>query len=93
LPAILALHDTDAVPDPMTLVGVIAPHVSPAGTVSARLTLPLKRFNEVMVIVEVADCVESTGPEVVTDVVKSRNWKRAVAEWTREPLVPITVRV
>jgi len=55
LPAILALHDTDAVPDPMTLVGVIAPHVSPAGTVSARLTLPLKRFNEVMVIVEVAD--------------------------------------
>jgi hypothetical protein len=55
LPATLALHDTVAVPDPVTLAGVIAPHESPAGTVSVRLTLPLKRFNPVMIMVEVAD--------------------------------------
>ena len=51
----LALQDTVAVPAPMTLAGVIAPQVSPDGTVSVRLTVPLKWFNAVMVIVEVAD--------------------------------------
>jgi len=51
----LALQDTVAVPAPMRLAGVIAPQVSPDGTVSARLTVPLKWFNAVMVIVEVAD--------------------------------------
>jgi hypothetical protein len=55
LPAMLALHDTVAVPDPVTLVGVIAPHVSPTGTVSVRLTMPLKWFSAVMVIVEITD--------------------------------------
>jgi len=55
LPATLALHDTVAVPDPVTLVGVIAPHVSPTGTVSVKLTMPLKWFNAAMVIVEVMD--------------------------------------
>jgi hypothetical protein len=33
------------------------------------------------------------GPGVVAESVKSRNWNRAVAEWTRDPLVPVTVRV
>lgn len=51
----MALHDTVAVPDPVTLTGVIEPQVSPAGTVSVRLTRPLKWFTEVMVMFEVAD--------------------------------------
>jgi hypothetical protein len=55
LPATLALHDTVAVADPVTLVGVIAPHVSPTGTVSVRLTTRLKWLIEVMVMVEVGD--------------------------------------
>ena len=55
MPATLALHDTVAVPDPVMLLGVIAPHVSPTGTVSVRLTTPLKWFNALMVMVEVAD--------------------------------------
>jgi len=55
LPATLALHDTVAVPDPVTLAGVIAPQVSPTGTVSVRLTMPLKWFNAAMVMIGVAD--------------------------------------
>ncbi len=51
----LALQDTVAVPEPVRLAGVIAPQVSPDGMVSDRLTVPLKRFNAAMVIVEVAD--------------------------------------
>lgn len=60
---------------------------------SDRFTVPLKWFNAVMVIDEFADCVASTGMGVVAEIVKSRNWNRAIAEWTREPLVPVTVRV
>ena len=51
----LALQDTVAVPEPVTLAGVIAIQVSPAGIVSDRLTVPLKWFNAAMVIVEFAD--------------------------------------
>ncbi len=55
MPATLALHDTPAVPDPVTLAGAIAPQVSPTGTLSVRLTMALKWFNAVIVMVEVAD--------------------------------------
>ena len=55
MPATLAVQDTVAVPDPEMLLGVIAPHVSPAGIVSVRLTIPLKWFSALMVMVEVAD--------------------------------------
>ncbi len=54
-PAVVELQDTVAVPEPVTLVGVIAPQVSPAAGVSVRLTTPAKPFNAVIVIVEVAD--------------------------------------
>jgi hypothetical protein len=76
----LALHVTVAVPDPLMLEGDIARQVSPDGTVSDRLTIPLKWFIEVMVIVEVADWVTSTGAGAAPDVVKSRNWNRAFTE-------------
>lgn len=42
-----------AVPDIVILPGVMAPHVSPAGTVSVRVTVPVKPFRAVTVIVEV----------------------------------------
>jgi hypothetical protein len=51
----LALQDTDAVPEPVRLAGVIALQPSPDGTESVRLTVPLKWFNETTVIDEVAD--------------------------------------
>ena len=37
-------------------MGVIAPHLNPNGTVSVRVTIPLKPFFPVIVIVELADC-------------------------------------
>ena len=53
--ATVALHETVAVPDPVTVPGVIAPHVNPAGTVSVSVTTPAKPFTAVIVIVDTAD--------------------------------------
>ena len=36
------VHDSVAVPEPVTVPGVIAPQESPAGTVSVRETVPEK---------------------------------------------------
>lgn len=55
VPAVVELQETFAVPEPVTLVGVMAPHVRPAGTVSVRDTAELNPFCAVTVIVEVAD--------------------------------------
>ena len=51
----MELHATVAVPELVTLVGLIAPQVRPAGGVSVRLTTPVKPFRAVTVMVEVAD--------------------------------------
>jgi len=53
--ATVALHDTVAVPEPVIVPGVMAPQVSPAGTVSVRVTVPVNPLTAVTVIVEVAD--------------------------------------
>ena len=66
-------------PEPVTLLGAIAPQVRPEGTVRVRFTTPAKRFNEAIVILEVADAPTLTVGEDVAATVKSRNWKRAVA--------------
>jgi len=55
VPAAVELQATVAVPDPVTLVGVIAPQVRPAGGVSVRLTTPAKPLSAVIVMVDVAD--------------------------------------
>ena len=54
MPATLALQETVAVPEPVTLVGLIVPQVKPEGGVSVRATVPAKWFNAVTLIVEVA---------------------------------------
>ncbi len=46
-------HDRVALPEPVMLLGVIAPQVNPAGTVSVRATTPVKPFCPVTVIVDV----------------------------------------
>lgn len=65
------MHESVAVPEPVTLVGVNAPHVSPAGTVSVRPTTPVNPFTAVMVMVE--DAEEPAGTEAgdVAAMVKS----------------------
>jgi hypothetical protein len=51
----VALHDIVAVPELVTLPGVIAPQVKPAGAVLVRVTIPVKPLTAVMVNVDVAD--------------------------------------
>jgi hypothetical protein len=60
-----------AVPEPVTLLGVIEPHVRFAGTVSVRLTTPLKAPIAVTVIVEVAESPALTAAGEVAEIEKS----------------------
>ena len=63
----------------VTLVGVIAPQVRLAGTVSVRLTVPVNPFTADTVIVEVADVPTVTEAGDVADIVKSVTVNVAVA--------------
>jgi hypothetical protein len=90
--ATVAEQDTVAVPEPVTLVGVMAPQVRPEGTVSVSVTTPVNPFNAVIVIVEVAAEPVLTAASDVAAIVKSGAAPKvnvAVAEWDREPLVPV----
>jgi len=60
-----------AVPDVVMLAGVIAPQVSPDGTVSVRLTVPVKPFSGAIVIVDVAEVPTVTADGEVAVMVKS----------------------
>jgi len=85
------LHDTVAVPEFVTLVGVIAPQVKLAGTVSVKLTVPVKPLTAATVIVEVEETPALTAAGDVALTVKSVTVKVAVALWVSVPLVPVTV--
>ena len=89
----MELHETVAVPEFVMLLGVIAPQVRFAGTVSVRLTVPVKPFTAVIVIVEVADTPALTAAGEVAAIVKSVTVNVAVAEWDNVPLVPVIVRL
>jgi len=71
VPAEVELQDTVAVPDVVTLVGVIAPQVNPDGTVSVRLTVPVKLFNGAIVMVDVAEVPTRTAAGELAVMVKS----------------------
>jgi len=73
------------------LAGVIAPQVRLAGTVSVRLTVPVKPLTAVTVIVEAAEVPAVTAAGEVAAIVKSVTLKVAVAECVRVPLVPVIV--
>src|SRR5437773_1438549 len=79
VPAVVELQETAAVPELGTVAGVIAPHVNPAGTVSVRVTTPVKPLTAVIVIVETADWPALTAAGEVAAMVKSRKMKVAVA--------------
>lgn len=72
-----------AVPEPVTLLGVIAPQTRPAGAVSVRVTTPKKPLTAVIVIVELADWPTVTAAGEDAAMVKSAalvNMNVAVAE-------------
>jgi len=89
----VALHEIVAVPDPVTLVGLIVPHVRPDGMMSVRLMVPAKWFTLDMVIVDVPDEPALNGVGVDASIPKSWNWNRAVALCTKELLIAVIVRV
>ncbi len=89
----MELHATVAVPEFVTLVGVIAPHVKLAGTVSVRETVPVNPLIAATVIVEVAETPAFTAAGEVAEIVKSVTMKVAVVECESVPLVPVTVSV
>ena len=78
--AIEELQETVAVPEPVTLVGVIAPQVRLAGTVSVRLTAPANPLSAVIVMVEVAEVPTVTAAGEDAAIVKSRTVNVAVVE-------------
>src|SRR6266508_1955134 len=73
--AVVELQDTVAVPEPVTVPGVIAPQVRPAGTVSVRVTTPEKLFTAVTVIVDTADWPALTAAGDDAAMVKSTKLK------------------
>jgi hypothetical protein len=77
--AVVELQVRVALPDPVTLLGVIAPQVSPAGTVLVRETIPAKPFRPVIVIVEVPDAGRVAVGDVAV-IVKSTKLNVAVVE-------------
>jgi len=79
------------VPEFVTLLGVIAPQVRFAGTVSVRLTVPVNPLTAVTVIVELAEVPAWTAAGDVAATVKSVTLKVAVAECDNVPLVPVMV--
>jgi hypothetical protein len=85
------LQESVAVPELVTLVGVIAPQVRLAGTLSVRETVPVKPFTAATVMVEVAEVPAWTAAGEVAVTVKSVTVKVAVVECDRLPLVPVIV--
>ena len=80
MPAMVELQESVAVPELVTLVGVIAPQVRPAGTVSVSETVPVKPLTAVTVIVEVPEAPAKTWAGVApTLIVKSTTTNVIVA--------------
>jgi hypothetical protein len=88
---LVEVHESVALPEPVTLAGVIAPQVRPAGIVSVRTTTPANPFTAVTVIVDIAEDPAGTEAGELALIVKSRKVKDAIAEWVRDVLVPVTV--
>jgi len=62
------------------VLGVIVPQLRPEGTVSVRVTVPVKLFSALMVMVEVVETPALAAAGEVAVIVKSVNVKMAVAE-------------
>jgi len=74
------LHETVAVPEPVTLVGDIEPHVRLVGTVSVRDTVPVNPLIAATVMVEVAEVPAWTAAGEVAEMPKSVTVNVAVVE-------------
>ncbi len=95
VPDDVLLHDRLAVEGEggnVTLVGLIAEQVSPAGTVSVNATVPANPLTPVTVIVDVP-VAPTLAVTLLAAMVKSVTVNVAVVLWLRVPLVPVIVTV
>lgn len=67
----MELHETVAVPELVTLLGVIAPQVKFVGTVSVKDTVPVNPLSAVTVMVDVAEVPTVTAAGDVAVMLKS----------------------
>lgn len=93
MPATVALHDTVAEPEPVMLVGLNDPQDRPEAGVMLNVTVPVNPLTAATETVEVADWPALIAAGDVAEMVKSWNRRTTVAEWDREPLVPVSVSV
>jgi hypothetical protein len=89
----VALHETVAEPEPVTLVGLNDPQDRPGEGVMLKVTVPAKPLTGATVTVEVGDWPALTAMGDVAVIVKSWNRRMAVAERDSEPLEPVIVSV
>jgi hypothetical protein len=87
----VAVHETVALPEPVTLLGVIVPQTRPDGAVTLKMTVPLNPFTAVTVTVELVDWPTFTGTGEEAIIEKSWTRNIAVVECVIVPLVPVTV--
>jgi hypothetical protein len=85
------LQESAAVPELVTLLGVIAPQVRLAGTVSVSETVLVNPLTAETVIVEVVDVPAWTAAGEVAATEKSVTENVAVVECESVPLVPVMV--
>jgi hypothetical protein len=83
-----------AVPDPAIVVGE-GVAVRPGELVAVRVTVPVKPFRGLTVIVAVPEDPASRGPILVglATIEKSTTLTVTIVEWVSVPLVPVTVTV
>ena len=89
----MAVHETVAEPELVTVGGLNDPQDRPGGEVMLKVTVPAKPLTVATVTVEVGDWPALIGAGDVAVIVKSWKWKIAFVEWFRDPLVPVRVRL
>ena len=67
----MPVQDNVAVPEPDRLLGLMLLQVRALGTLSVRLTVPVKPLSAVMVIVELLDWPTFVGTAALADIAKS----------------------
>jgi hypothetical protein len=77
---LLDVHVSVAVPDPVTVPGLIAVQVRPDGTVSVRVTVPANPLRPVTVIVDDSEDPTVAAAGLLATTVKSTKLKLAVVE-------------
>ena len=87
MPADAAVRVRIEVPEPPAIVAVLRVATSPIDGLTVSVTIPLNPWRDVIVSVEVADCITSTAPGVEAERMKSCALYFTVAVWDVNPVL------